>query len=283
MKIYLINLERSVDRRNHMLSELSELAPGITITRAACRDIKDANWSIPKDIKKGRWSSDRWALSPSDIEIFKSHIDCWKKISLSGEIGIVLEDDLIFSKSFTKIIESLKTKNLNGIIRLDGVNLPLLMSKPITISNEFSISKVNSIAASAAAYAVDSYTAEKLISNIRVERTLDDYLFDPKPSDRGARGHMLPIYQIEPITLVQAQFGNYSDKSSKIPDFLKITKRVDVKRRRSKFLQGPILYRFKKQILRMVYKNRLKKYKKDITNKGGEWKVPTLSNDLSWN
>lgn len=283
MKIYLINLERSVDRRNHMFSELSKLAPGITINRAACRDIKDANWSIPKDIQKGRWSSDRWALSPSDIEIFKSHIDCWKKISLSGEIGIVLEDDLIFSKSFTKIIESLKTKNLNGIIRLDGVNLPLLMSKPVTISNEFSISKVNSIAASAAAYAVDSNTAEKLISNIRVERTLDDYLFDPKPSDRGARGHLLPIYQIEPITLVQAQFGNYSDKSSKIPDFLKITKRVDVKRRRSKSLRGPILYRFKKQILRMVYKNRLKKYKKDITNKGGEWKVPTLSNDLTWN
>ena len=283
MKIYLINLERSVDRRNYMLSELSKLAPNITINRAACRDIKDTNWSMPKDIQDGRWSSDRWALSPSDIEIFKSHIDCWKKISLSGEIGIVLEDDLIFSKSFTKIIESLKTKNLNGIIRLDGVNLPLLMSKPITISNEFSISKVNSIAASAAAYAVDSNTAEKLISNIRVERTLDDYLFDPKPSDRGARGHMLPIYQIEPITLVQAQFGNYSDKSSKIPDFLKITKRVDVKRRRSKSLRGPILYRFKKQILRMVYKNRLKKYKKDITNKGGEWKVPTLSNDLSWN
>ena len=33
----------------------------------------------------------------------------------------------------------------------------------------------------------------------------------------------------------------------------------------------------------MVYKNRLKKYKKDLINKGGEWKVPDLSNDLSWN
>ena len=283
MKIYLINLERSVDRRNYMLSELSKLAPNITINRAACRDIKDTNWSMPKDIQDGRWSSDRWALSPSDIEIFKSHIDCWKKISLSGEIGIVLEDDLIFSKSFTKIIESLKANNLNGIIRLDGVNLPLLMSKSNKICNEFSISKINSIAASAAAYALDSNTAGKLISNIRVERTLDDYLFDPNPSDRGAKGHSLPIYQIEPITLVQAQFGNYSDKSCKIPDFLKITKRIDVKRRRSKSFRGPVLYRFKKQFLRMVYKNRLKKYKKALINKDGEWKVPDLSNDLSWN
>ena len=157
------------------------------------------------------------------------------------------------------------------------------MSKSNKICNEFSISKINSIAASAAAYALDSNTAGKLISNIRVERTLDDYLFDPNPSDRGAKGHSLPIYQIEPITLVQAQFGNYSDKSCKIPDFLKITKRIDVKRRRSKSFRGPVLYRFKKQILRMVYKNRLKKYKKDLINKGGEWKVHDLSNDLSWN
>jgi GR25 family glycosyltransferase involved in LPS biosynthesis len=41
-------------------------------------------------------------FSPSDIEIFKSHIDCWKKISLSGEVGIVLEDDLIFFKEFLR-------------------------------------------------------------------------------------------------------------------------------------------------------------------------------------
>jgi hypothetical protein len=51
------------------------------------------------------------------------------------------------------------------------------MSKSNKICNEFSISKINSIAASAAAYALDSNTAGKLISNIRVERTLDDYLF----------------------------------------------------------------------------------------------------------
>ena len=90
-----------------MLSELSKLAPGIPIKRAFCKYIKDINCSMPKDIRPGRWKSDRWALGPSDVEIFRSHVDCWEKISFSDEMGIVLEDDLVFSNNFAKIVELL--------------------------------------------------------------------------------------------------------------------------------------------------------------------------------
>ena len=110
MKIYLINLERSIDRRSHMLSELAKFLPEIPIERALCRDIKNTDWSMPEGIQPGYWKSDRWALGPSDIEIFRSHIDCWKKISESGQIGIVLEDDLIFSENFQDFIEILKVE-----------------------------------------------------------------------------------------------------------------------------------------------------------------------------
>jgi hypothetical protein len=165
---------------------------------------------------------------------------------------------------------------------LDGVNLPLLIDKYIKTNNKFIISKVNSIAASAAAYALDPVTAEKLIANVKVERTVDDYLFDPTPKDRGVKGHGLPIYQLEPIIAVQAQFGTYSDMSRKIPAFLEVTKRVDVKNRKLRSLQGPILYRFKKEIIRIIYKYRLKKRKKDILANMGEWRKPILSKDLKW-
>lgn len=282
MKIYLINLERSIDRRSHMLSELAKFLPEIPIERALCRDIKNTDWSMPEGIQPGYWKSDRWALGPSDIEIFRSHIDCWKKISESGQIGIVLEDDLIFSENFQDFIEILKVESLDGIIRLDGVNLPLLINKIIKTNNKFNISKVNSIVASAAAYALDPVTAEKLIVNVKVERTVDDYLFDPTPKDRGAKGHGLPIYQLEPIIAVQAQFGTYSDASRKIPVFLEVTKRVDVKYRKSRSQQGPILYRFKKEIMRIIYKYRLKKRKKNILANMGEWRKPILSKDLKW-
>ena len=282
MKIYLINLERSIDRRSHMFSQLAKFLPEIPIERALCKDIKNTDWSMPEGIQPGYWKSDRWALAPSDIEIFRSHIDCWKKISESGQIGIVLEDDLIFSENFQDFIEILKVENLDGIIRLDGVNLPLLIDKYIKTNNKFSISKVNSIVASAAAYALDPVTAEKLVANVKVERTVDDYLFDPTPKDRGAKGHGLPIYQLEPIIVVQAQFGTYSDVSRKAPAFLEVTKRVDVKHRKLRSLQGPMLYRFKKEIIRIIYKYRLKKRKKNILANMGEWSKPLLSKDLTW-
>lgn len=282
MKIYLINLERSVDRRSHMIKELEKLIPNVSINRALCVDIKNANWTMPDNIRPGRWSSDRWALSPSDVEIFRSHMDCWKKISKSGQMGIILEDDLLFSNDFGQVIKILENENLTGIVRLDGVNLPLIINKPTKITENITISKIDSIAASAAAYSLDPITATNLLLKAKVVRTVDDYLFDPATVSKGAKGHGLPIYQIEPIITVQAQFGIYSDKSHKIPEFLKLTKRVDVKSRKSRSLSEPILYRFKKEIIRIIYRYRLKSLKKDNINNGGACRVPRLSKDLSW-
>ena len=81
---------------------------------------------------------------------------------------------------------------------------------------------------------------------------------------------------------MQAQFGTYSDASRNIPVFLEVTKRVDVKYRKSRSQQGPILYRFKKEIMRIIYKYRLKKRKKNILANMGEWRKPILSKDLKW-
>jgi hypothetical protein len=55
-----------------------------------------------------------------------------------------------------------------------------------------------------------------------------------------------------------------------------------VKNRKLRSLQGPILYRFKKEIIRIIYKYRLKKRKKDILANMGEWRKPILSKDLKW-
>lgn len=265
-----------------MIKELTKLIPSVSIDRALCVDIKNANWTMPNDINPGHWSSDRWALSPSDIEIFRSHMDCWEKISKSGEIGIILEDDLLFSNNFGQVIEILKNENLTGIIRLDGVNLPLLIKKHTKIIKNITISKIDSIAASSAAYSVDPITATNLIIKAKVDRTVDDYLFDPATITKGAKGHGLQIYQIEPIIAVQAQFGIYSDKSKKIPEFLKLTKRVDVNSRKSRSLTGPLLYRFRKEIIRIIYRYQLKRLKIAIIDNGGAWRVPSLSKDLYW-
>ena len=70
MKIYLINLERSIDRRSHMLSELAKFLPKIPIERALCRDIKNTDWSMPEDIQPGHWKMEYFTSVFYDFYVY---------------------------------------------------------------------------------------------------------------------------------------------------------------------------------------------------------------------
>ena len=282
MKGYLINLDRASDRRDYMVGMLSRLVPDMVIERAMNVDIKAANWAPPTFIQPGRWKSDRWSLGPSDIEIFRSHIDCWEKISTSGEAGLVLEDDLLFSKNFPQAIEQLKSVRPRGIVRLDGVASPMILRKCVTQMTGFTLCPVGSLTASAAAYMLDPQTAAGLVANVKIERTVDDYLFDPTPQDRGAKGHDLPILQLEPIVAIQAQFGQFSDPEQVIPAYLKATKRTDTSTRKSQIYTGPRVYRLRKELLRALYRYRLTRRVKNVIVDGGRWGIADLSPDLHW-
>lgn len=282
MNFFLINLDRAADRRYHMVKEISRLIPNAPIERAMCIDIKAFGWAPPAFVKPGRWKSDRWSLGPSDIEIFRSHIDCWEKISSSGEVGVVLEDDLLFSKDFTRAISKLEAAQVRGLVRLDGVGRPLILDKAVLHLDEFTLCPVGSLAPSAAAYMLDPQTAAELVAKVKIERTVDDYLFDPTPSDHGVKGHNFTILQIEPVVTVQAQFGKYADPMREIPDFLKVTKRVDAANRKSKVYRGPWPYRVRKEILRVLLRRRLSQRIDFVTSNGGRWTEPDLCADLLW-
>lgn len=282
MKFFLINLDRAIDRRNHMMHELSRLVPDAPIERAMCVDIKTRDWAAPDFVKPGHWKSDRWSLGPSDIEIFRSHIDCWEKIAASGEAGIILEDDLLFSDDFARIIPILQAVKFRGLVRLDGVNRAILLEKSVVQFDDFTLSPVGSVAASAGAYMLDAQTASELVATVKIERTVDDYLFDPTSSDRGARGHNLPIVQLEPVVAMQAQFGQYADPMRAVPEFLKVTKRVDAPKRKARIYLGPWPYRIRKEILRALYRRRLSQRIVKTTSNGGRWGPPKLCTDLAW-
>lgn len=282
MQAYLINLDRARDRRDYILSELSRLLPDMTVERAMCVDIKAKDWAPPSFVKPGRWNSDRWSLTPSDIEIFRSHIDCWEKIAASGQPGLVLEDDLLFANDFGRVVQQLEHKGIRGIVRLDAVQTSLVLGTPQPIGDGCVLTPAKSLAASAAAYMLDPQTAAALVRDVRIERTVDDFLFDPTPKDRGARGHGLPIMQMEPAVAIQAQFGSFSGAEREIPEFLKMTKRTDVKTRKDRSYIGPPLYRLRKELLRFAYRFRLSGRIKSAEQQGGRWGIPALHADLSW-
>ncbi|WP_171181211.1 glycosyltransferase family 25 protein [Ruegeria sp. HKCCD8929] len=283
MQAYLINLERAQDRHDYILSELSRLLPDIKVERALCIDIKVSGWKPPSFVKPGRWKSDRWSLTPSDIEIFRSHLDCWEKIAASGRPGLVLEDDLLFADDFGRVAGHLEQSGIHGIVRLDAVQSPLILGKPAPSVDGYSLTPALSLTASAAAYLLDPQSAASLARDARIERTVDDFLFDPTPKDRGARGHGLPILQLEPAIAIQAQFGSFSSADREIPEFLKMTKRTDVKTRKDRSYTGPLLYRLRKEVLRFAYRFRRAGRIKKIEKKGGRWGMPMLHPDLQWN
>jgi GR25 family glycosyltransferase involved in LPS biosynthesis len=282
VKLFLINLDRADDRRDHMMNELSRLVPDVLVERAMCIDIKTPGWSAPAFVTPGRWRSDRWSLGSSDIEIFRSHIDCWEKIAASGETGVVLEDDLLFSDDFASAILKLEAAQVRGIVRLDGVGRPLILEKAAKHLDGFTLCPVGSLAASAGAYMLDPRTAAELVDKARIERTVDDFLFDPTPSDRGARGHGLTILQLEPVITIQAQFGKFADPMREVPSFLEATKRVDARKRKSRVYLGPWPYRVRKELLRALYRRRLSQRIQSAISYGGRWTAPDLCPDLIW-
>lgn len=282
MNIYLINLDRAQDRRDYMLSELGRLLPEARVTRAMCVDIRADGWRLPEGVQPGHWNSDRWSLTASDIEIFRSHVDCWQKIAASGQTGLVLEDDLLFADAFGDTIRQLILQDRQQITRLDATPSPLLLGPSQPCNTGLVLTPVRSLAASAGAYMLDPGTADKLAQTVRIERTVDDYLFDPTPEDRGARGHGQPIMQLEPAVTLQAQFGTFSDPARDIPDFLKATKRVDTNTRKARVYSGPVAYRLRKEYLRLRYKARFATRRAQTETEGGRWGPPALHPDLAW-
>lgn len=228
----LISLDRAADRRDLFMEAMSRLAAEITVERARAVDVSQPGWSVPRGYRDPRWSSDRWSLRPSDIEIFLSHIDAWERIAASHAGGIVFEDDILFSDTFGPAALELARAAPDGIVKLDAVGAPHLMGPPVAAGG-LTLRRLEHYVPSAAAYFLTPETARRLAQNVRIERTVDDYLFDPYPEERGSAGHGLPIFQLDPAITVQGQFGTYADPGRPVPDFVTGTKRQDLSRRKS--------------------------------------------------
>ncbi|SDX65935.1 glycosyltransferase family 25 protein [Allgaiera indica] len=282
MQAFLINLDRATERRAYMLGELKRLWPELVVNRALAVDIKAPDWQPPARYRPGKWRSDRWALGPSDIEIFRSHLDCWEKIARSDQPGLVLEDDLLFSEQFRTSVEKMVQHPHPGVIRLDGLSRSLLLEAPIAICQDVGISRLRSLAPSSAAYLLWPQAAQALVSTAWIARTVDDFLFDPYPADRGTRGHGLPVWQFEPAPCTQAQFGGYEGAERSIPECLRITERKDTVIRKNRRLKGPLLYRLRKEFLRIRQRRLEAARVRRIVADGGRHCPAQPAPGLSW-
>lgn len=138
MKFYVINLDRSPDRWNHIAQQFANL--GLSPTRIAaidgkCLSVENANCYV-----SGRHSP----LKNTEIACFLSHRCCWQAIC-EGEddYAMVFEDDVFISNQLLSFLKTdIWKKNLN-LLSVEKFYSPLkVRPKPILSDREFSVYRV---------------------------------------------------------------------------------------------------------------------------------------------
>lgn len=122
LPIWLINLPRSDQRRKSMVSQLDKLQLGYEIFNAV--DGRE-NWTSLEEtvnIPAFERNTGRKVI-PAEIGCYHSHLEVWKLLCASdAEIGLVLEDDVVFHDSFVTAVEAAITAADNwDILKLNFI------------------------------------------------------------------------------------------------------------------------------------------------------------------
>lgn len=121
MRVYVINLERSVVRRETMLARLDALAVNYkffpAIDGAAGKHLDFPNYCDEFCLKS--W---RRPLTAGEVGCFASHYLLWKHCVEYNEPLIVMEDDVTVSPRFVQALQLLPNLAALGYIRLAGTS-----------------------------------------------------------------------------------------------------------------------------------------------------------------
>lgn len=131
MKTYIINLERSVTRREHILREVEKCGLDYELVKAIDGSaLSEDELELLCDMDTVRRAPE-W-LNRGIIGASLSHLSTYKKILEEGhEIALILEDDMILPDNFQEIISNVE-KNIrnNEIVSLYYFSFkPCLLSK----------------------------------------------------------------------------------------------------------------------------------------------------------
>lgn len=117
IKIFIINLERSLDRRKFMERQLQKTNLNYQFIRAV--DSKNLDTSEILQINENRLHQQE--LLPQEIATTYSHAKACQALAASNEceFGLILEDDVILPSSLPQLLKSLSTElNRDGVMML---------------------------------------------------------------------------------------------------------------------------------------------------------------------
>lgn len=192
MKIFIINLERSTDRRSSMEARLNELNLAHEFISAVDGSENNFLYSDRYDAKKRLFMRGR-ELQRGQIANFASHITLWEKcVELNTPI-VVLEDDAILKDSFPEAV-NIAAQQINdlGCIRLYGnkLNKHKIVRE---LNNTYKIALSIFGTTCSNAYAIHPSAAKKLLAHCtKILHSIDVYM-------NHSYNHGVPCYVLLPM------------------------------------------------------------------------------------
>lgn len=170
MKIIVLNLERSIERRNVMRTRLEGLPFEIEFLSAIDGKLLHYD-SLPDGTEK--------RLAPGEIGTYLSHVKAWQTVVEQNlECAVILEDDVLLEPSFPSIVNELCQLDF----RWDAIRLSALM--PIkgislcSLSDGTELLLPNKNPSGCQGYLVNKPGAERLISRLSIPLQPIDNAFD---------------------------------------------------------------------------------------------------------
>jgi len=249
VKCYVINLDRSKDRLEHITRIFDE--QGLVFERIAAVDgallsdeafeLLNENCVFPRK------------LSKAEIGCFLSHRECLRQIVQSDALyGAVFEDDILFSKNIKAILKNSDwIPNDTDIVKLDTNPIHCILgnSRPVNLGQisdiSYQIMRLISKHYGAGGYILSRNCAKKLYELTQsIILPIDDLYFNP---DYG----VLQEFNVQ--QLVPAVVAHEEGNKSTISVERKLSRQSGSKHRRR---SRPVLFRLLREIQR-TYKRRI--------------------------
>lgn len=192
MKIYCINLKRSVERRKFQLIQAKRLNLDIAFVDAI--DYRD----IPE--KELFEAANCWTrpINAKDVGCFQSHKACWEIIAQSNEPAMIIEDDIVFSLDIKKTLHAIACTPFPKYRVYDLEYVPprhTLAAHPSWYVQDLTATKIYINKVGAGCYILTPYVAERLLNLVGSYVMVDSWLWT-RP--------WLEQLQIEPCPAIQS-------------------------------------------------------------------------------
>ena len=229
LPIYVINLDRSPDRRDRMAKRLSVLGLSPTFVTGVDGKTLDVS-SIPNYDRAGRLARVGKDIRPNEFGCYMSHVSAIRRIVDEGhEAGVIMEDDLFIDDPFPELLE----RTLQARAHFDMVRFATGAKSPkhrvlMQLDNTHNLVRFNNTVSGLLCYMLTADGARKALKfcerilypvDVALNRswdnginqlgvfpfpvrhdwdtpsTIGDARFDAPPKEPGLRGAWLGLYR----------------------------------------------------------------------------------------